>query len=81
MLWRALCNFNWDLYKSGQWKPLSGAIGATLFVISDTAIAVSAFRGRFLGSNYFIMSTYYGAQLALALTATKTRNPHKYRNN
>jgi uncharacterized membrane protein YhhN len=41
------------------------AIGAALFVASDSMIGVETFKGRFAGSGPLIWSTYYLAQAAI----------------
>ena len=67
MLWISLLRMG----RHGDIASVSGAFGALLFFVSDISIAVSAvwgaqmilFQGRVL-----IMSTYYGAQLFIALS-------------
>jgi uncharacterized membrane protein YhhN len=48
--------------KTSYYLVLAGAI---LFLISDTAIAVSRFHHHFHGSSLFIMTTYMAAQLLI----------------
>jgi len=40
--------------------------GAYLFVASDSALAVERFRGRFRGADFWVLSTYFAAQLLIA---------------
>lgn len=42
--------------------------GACLFVVSDSALAVDRFRGRFRGAQVLILSTYFAAQWLIALS-------------
>jgi uncharacterized membrane protein YhhN len=44
--------------------PLAG-FGALLFIASDAMIAISKFRGSFLGNQQLIWITYYSAQLLI----------------
>jgi len=44
--------------------PLAG-FGALLFIASDAMIAISKFRGSFLGNEQLIWITYYSAQLLI----------------
>nr|XP_004226556.1 lysoplasmalogenase-like protein TMEM86A [Ciona intestinalis] len=74
MLWRSWARVNFGQLLAGHWQPLCGAVGAIFFVVSDTIIAVSKFRSRFPGSGFLIMTTYYAAQLAIALTVTRRVN-------
>jgi uncharacterized membrane protein YhhN len=48
----------------GSGTPLAG-FGALLFIASDAMIAISKFRGSFLGSEQLIWITYYSAQLLI----------------
>ena len=41
-------------------------IGALLFMVSDSLIAINRFRHRFAGAQIAILSTYYVAQLLIA---------------
>ena len=67
MLWASLLR----MWRHGDRASVSGAFGALLFFVSDISIVASAlwgaqmilFQGRVL-----IMSTYYGAQLFIALS-------------
>jgi uncharacterized membrane protein YhhN len=45
-------------------NPLAG-VGALLFIASDAMIAISRFRGPFLGNEQLIWITYYTAQLLI----------------
>ncbi|EDV23075.1 uncharacterized protein TRIADDRAFT_57975 [Trichoplax adhaerens] len=69
--WRAVARveFTWEIWK---WTKLFAAIGTVLFCISDTMIVFSMFRGWSLPGNFqrgIVMSTYYTAQLGIALSA------------
>ena len=67
MAWRALAR--WDLLRSesGWW----GAVGASLFVVSDAVLGYGMFVGKFPAWSFVVMSTYYAAQGGMALAATK----------
>ncbi len=43
-------------------------IGAYLFVMSDSALAVERFKGRFRAAPFWVLSTYFAAQLLIALS-------------
>lgn len=61
---------------AGRWhttpnaSSLRGMIGAILFVISDTTLALNRFRKPFKGARALTMSTYYAAQWLLAMSIT-----------
>jgi uncharacterized membrane protein YhhN len=42
--------------------------GALLFIASDSTLAVERFKGRFLSAPFLILSTYFTAQLLIALS-------------
>jgi uncharacterized membrane protein YhhN len=44
------------------------AVGATLFVASDSFLAVNRFKGRFRSAQFLILSTYFTAQWLIALS-------------
>jgi uncharacterized membrane protein YhhN len=46
----------------------AAAVGALLFVASDTLLAFDRFRGRFAGARALVLTTYYGAQVLIALS-------------
>ena len=46
--------------------PLAVAIGAVLFLASDSLLAVGKFVGPFAGRNYLVWGTYYAAQYLIA---------------
>ena len=68
MAWSSLLN----LKKHGDIESIFGAIGAFLFFISDLSIAADALLGAkfvwFQERSVLIMTTYYGAQLFIALS-------------
>jgi len=41
-------------------------LGAVLFVVSDSALAVNRFRGGYDGAQALILSTYFAAQWLMA---------------
>ncbi|MCB0156555.1 MAG: hypothetical protein KDD83_00360, partial [Caldilineaceae bacterium] len=42
------------------------AVGALLFVISDSVLALDRFRGRFVMARLLVLSTYFAAQWLIA---------------
>jgi uncharacterized membrane protein YhhN len=44
------------------------AVGATLFVASDSFLAVNRFKGGFRSAQFLILSTYFAAQWLIALS-------------
>ena len=58
MAWQA-----WERWsQTGQSAALLAFLGAVLFVISDSALAVNRFRGRYKSAPALILSTYFAAQ-------------------
>ncbi len=61
---------------AGRWhtvanaSSLRGMIGAVLFVISDTTLALNRFRKPFKHARALTMSSYYAAQWLLAMSIT-----------
>lgn len=64
MGWQAL--ERWSLLQTNS--ALLAAVGATLFVISDSALALDRFRSRFASARFLVLSTYFSAQWFLALS-------------
>lgn len=50
----------------GTVAALAAAGGALLFVISDSALALDRFRGRFAAARLLVLSTYFAAQWLIA---------------
>jgi uncharacterized membrane protein YhhN len=68
MAWQA-----WErLIQTGQIAALLASVGAVLFVVSDSTLALGKFRGRFRSARAVALSTYYAAQWLIALSVTKT---------
>jgi len=66
MAWQA-----WErLALTGQIGALLASIGAVFFVVSDSALALDRFRGRFESARAVALSTYYAAQWLIALSVT-----------
>lgn len=67
MAWQA-----WErLAQTGQIGALLASIGAVLFVVSDSALALDRFRGRFKSARALVLSTYYAAQWLIAFSVSK----------
>lgn len=66
MGWRSLACFN--LNGEIPWKKIFSAVGAFLFVISDSFIAVNKFCYPIPFERTLIMVTYYAAQLCISLS-------------
>jgi uncharacterized membrane protein YhhN len=47
---------------------LLAMIGAYLFVMSDSALAVERFRGSWRSAPFWVLSTYFAAQWLIALS-------------
>ena len=62
MTWLAWERWN----QTGQSGALLASIGAVLFVISDTILAIDRFRGTFKLSRALNLTTYFAAQLLIA---------------
>ncbi|XP_078661681.1 lysoplasmalogenase TMEM86A-like [Branchiostoma floridae x Branchiostoma belcheri] len=68
MLWRGMARlqvFSTDLW---TWTKLCACVGALLFIISDTLLGVNKFRLPIPYNRALIMTTYYAAQLGIALS-------------
>ena len=65
MAWRAL---NRWAANRGRQEALA-AVGAILFVASDSMIAINRFQGRFRLAELLILATYFVAQWMIALSA------------
>ena len=64
MVWQA-----WERwYRLRQMGALLACFGAVLFLISDSALAVNRFRGKFENAQTLILSTYFSAQWLIALS-------------
>lgn len=73
MGWRAIASV--DILKSiWSWTSLAGCIGANVFIISDLIIGVDKFVYPVPMARLIIMSTYYVAQVLLAVSAVNKDN-------
>jgi uncharacterized membrane protein YhhN len=64
----------WQYQKLDNQTALFFVIGALMFVISDSILALNKFRSPFAQSGIFIMSTYILAQLFIVIGAIRYRN-------
>ena len=62
----------WMIARRGA--ALLAFVGAVLFVLSDSVIAISRFRGGFPQAGLVILSTYFLAQSLIALSACGRKN-------
>ncbi|XP_075046831.1 lysoplasmalogenase TMEM86B [Mixophyes fleayi] len=69
MAWRALARVSLASHKF-SWARVSAALGSIFFMISDCVLAVDKFCFPVNNSRAIIMSTYYGAQMLIALSVT-----------
>ncbi|XP_069803863.1 lysoplasmalogenase TMEM86B [Dendropsophus ebraccatus] len=69
MTWRALSRVSLASPKF-SWAHISAALGSFFFMISDCVLAVDKFCFPISNSRAIIMSTYYGAQMLIALSIT-----------
>jgi uncharacterized membrane protein YhhN len=65
MAWQALERSRQGSHDGAWW----GAVGAVLFVASDSALGLARFRGDFPGSRALVLGTYYLAQWMIATSA------------
>jgi uncharacterized membrane protein YhhN len=62
MAWQA-----WERWRqTGQSAALLAFLGAVLFLVSDSALAVNRFRGGYKSAQALILSTYFAAQWLIA---------------
>lgn len=54
--------------ETGEPGTLLALIGAYLFVASDSVLAVERFRGTFRSAPFWVLATYFAAQLLIALS-------------
>jgi uncharacterized membrane protein YhhN len=52
--------------QTGQSQALLAFLGAVLFLVSDSALAVNRFRGHYKSAPALILSTYFAAQWLIA---------------
>ncbi|CAH1256384.1 TMEM86A [Branchiostoma lanceolatum] len=64
--------FSNDLW---TWTKLCACVGALLFIISDTLLGVNKFRIPIPYNRALIMTTYYAAQLGIALSVADLKDP------
>ncbi|MBA3766634.1 MAG: lysoplasmalogenase [Acidobacteria bacterium] len=65
MAWQALNRWMATAEEQGSALAL---VGALLFVVSDSLLALNRFKSRFRGAQAYIMSTYFMAQWLIALS-------------
>ncbi|KAJ8024097.1 Lysoplasmalogenase-like protein TMEM86A [Holothuria leucospilota] len=75
MFWRAVARIH-PFENMWTWTKMCACIGALLFIISDFCIAVDKFRFAIPYRHQIIMSTYYSAQLGIALSVAETPQKH-----
>ncbi len=71
MSWRSLARFS--LKGDIPWRKIFAACGATLFVVSDSVLAVNKFVMPLPWERQVSMTTYYAAQLCLSLSVVNSR--------
>lgn len=69
--WRAVARFN--LKGDIPWRKIYAALGASLFIISDTILAINKFCTPIPYEAPLIMFTYYGAQMLIAFSIINSR--------
>ncbi|MBT7766794.1 MAG: lysoplasmalogenase [Bdellovibrionales bacterium] len=63
----------WERYfQLEQFATMLAATGALFFMISDTTLAWNRFRRKIPLAQFFVLSTYYTAQLLIALSLGQT---------
>jgi len=59
----------WErLVRTGQTGALLAAVGAVLFIVSDTSLAMNRFRSQFHNAQVLTLGTYFAAQWFIALS-------------
>lgn len=74
MGWRAMAGLRL-VGAAWRWTELAAGGGALLFILSDLTIALNKFCFPVPYSRALIMSTYYAAQMLIALSAVESREP------
>ncbi|CAK8697898.1 unnamed protein product [Clavelina lepadiformis] len=82
MNWRALAKIKClDDVRAGvngsshkKWTELVACLGAISFCISDTCLAINRFHSDVPHQRWIVMTTYYLAQLGIALSVVKNRH-------
>ncbi|ELW70744.1 Lysoplasmalogenase-like protein TMEM86A [Tupaia chinensis] len=74
MGWRAMAGLRL-VGAAWRWTELAAGSGALLFIVSDMTIALDKFCFPVPYSRALIMSTYYAAQMLIALSAVESREP------
>lgn len=69
MCWRAVTRLQVD--KLWKWNNMCACGGALLFVFSDTMIALDKFYAPIIYRRSIVMTTYYLAQLGIAMSTCK----------
>ncbi len=72
MAWQALAR--WRHLRTGDAQ--LAAVGALIFLCSDSALALRKFRGDFPGSVVVVLGTYWIAQWCIAASVTRQRTSH-----
>lgn len=67
MAWRALARVHYG-ENLWTWTKVAAGVGAILFCISDVVLATNMFRSAIPSSQSIVMTTYYTAQLGMALS-------------
>ena len=57
-----------------KWTELAACLGALSFCISDTCLAINRFHSDVPHQRWIVMTTYYLAQLGIALSVVKNRH-------
>ncbi|XP_044747831.1 lysoplasmalogenase-like protein TMEM86A [Coccinella septempunctata] len=76
MMWRALARLN-SIKDFKNWNKVCSSLGGILFVVSDLILGINMFRFRVNHSQALIMSSYYTAQLSIALSVVDSSHTAK----
>lgn len=74
MGWRAMAGLHL-VGAAWRWTELAAGGGALLFIVSDLTLGFDKFCFPVPYSRAVIMSTYYAAQMLIALSAVESREP------
>jgi len=77
MMWRAISRLHDLSDLQTSWTNICSCVGAFVFVVSDSMIAIHKFLVKVPWSNQLIMSTYYLAQLGIAFSVVDCQNKQR----
>lgn len=81
MLWRSIVCVQNQIEENGlcRWTRISACFGAVMFYISDNLIALNKFCFPIPWERALIMTTYYGGQMGIAMSAFNVEEEYNLR--